>query len=119
MTAIEITISRPASSFTQLPEPKLDDLEGVLGKNGCPICFEEMDPKSTDPTTKPITLRCNHIFHEYCLDVSKKGDKLYKLGYACPVCRQIYSIRETSCFFYRIWFSVFGSCISFENTHRD
>jgi len=63
-----------------LPELITANKAGVIGKL-CPICYELFD-KSKTLVRK---LKCDHTFHQKCLDpwISQHKDEL-----ACPYCRR-------------------------------
>ena len=50
--------------------------DNELLKEGCVICLEKYQKKE-----KVITLRCNHMFHQTCIE------EWFKNGKSCPLCR--------------------------------
>ena len=49
--------------------------DNELLKEGCVICLEKYQKKE-----KVITLRCNHMFHQTCIE------EWFKKGKSCPLC---------------------------------
>ena len=50
--------------------------DNELIKEGCVICLEKYQKKE-----KVITLRCNNMFHQTCIE------EWFKNGKSCPLCR--------------------------------
>ena len=61
--------------------------------NDCSICLCELD--NDDEEMPVVVLRCNHLFHQACIENWEKYDKSTRKGASCPLCRSVFKQRPS------------------------